>query len=178
MLSRLPGTRTTVWREEGTIAVPRPDLILSLLRGELENAKSAGRAITAEVAGRAVVRLFDSSLAVPGVDTGGGLVRIASPVRRTSTKNGRTSVQVLPAPETSSAPSIPKIVTYHEGSGNGTFWLVAGELAKFELRLEATELIRGAAQGERRAVVITATLNDLGATDVVVPEGARERLAR
>jgi hypothetical protein len=140
------GARTRLGgsQEGGTIEVPRPDLMLAGLLGQFVQAKETRRAIDVELNERAVVRLFEQRLAVPGVN-----------------------------PRTTSG----KTVQIKDGVGTGSFWIVDGLIAKFELVLESI-LKTGPLGPAPTKVTITAIINDPGTTTVDAPPGARARLER
>jgi hypothetical protein len=179
-LTHLPGAMTTVQDDQGRTTVPRPDLILFFLRGNLENVAPNGRAITADITERGVSQLFVSRLAVPGIEVGHTATVTQSPVRRTTTssRTGTTTREILPATSMPVQRPAGELVTYRGRRGTGIFWIGDGVIAKFELQLEGEEFRRGQREGSGHHVVITANIDEVGTTEVELPPDALRKLRR
>ena len=188
-----PDRRTTktavsgsyIGTQPGYIYLPRVDLILRILRGQLENAKRSGGETTADLSHKAASALFALKLALPQVDVGTvtmGEFTSTSTVRSSKPQDGPpSSEELLAKGGRANLRPRPSLFSeqFHGAKGTATFWIDRGGLVKFELQLEAIGVFQGASRipEQSHEVVMAVTIENVGASNVEIPAGARQRLA-
>lgn len=181
----ITGPRTYAQTAPGYVYLPRPDLILRVLRGQLEDVKSDGRVVTGDLTHKAAAQLFQLKLALPQTDAGAVRLemgdqtrRIEEATRAPASRSVLSADNPLPGRLPPARGPLPS-EHYVSPKGTVTFWLDRGALVKFELRLEAIGVWQPASQRREipHDVLIAATIEDAGTSSVEVPAGAREKLS-